>query len=239
MTTARTAALSRHSGLTVLLAGAVAVALAIGALMMAFPSQAAGTFLVRGDVVKFDKTNATAHVYFRHVNSAANNYAGEVHEINLKNAKFYKYDSKQRKIASTFGSTLDNTGYEVVVRGTFDDSNQFKGSWLVRNDNTVRVRGYVRGQNVANNYLEVELDTVQYQATHKSYKTKQFMKGDRVRVYYDEDSTKFISRGGSRMEEDQMANNDEKVTLEGIDVRNGGRFVADINSTITDDKWKF
>lgn len=239
MTTARTAALSRPSGLTVLLAGAVAAALAIGALVMAWPSQAAGTFLVRGDVIKYDKTNGTAHVYFRHVNSAAEHYAGEVHEINLKNAKFYKYDSKQRKVASTFGSTLDNTGYEVVVRGTFDDSDQFKASWLVRNDNAVRVRGYVRGQSVTNNYLEVELDTVQYQATKKGYKTKQFVKGDTVRVYYDEDSTKFISRDGNRMNEDEISNNDEKITLEGIDVRFGGRFVADVNSTITDGKWKF
>ena len=83
MTTASQAVLLRRSGLTVLLAGVVAlVALAVSSYFLALPSEAAGTFLIRGDVVKFDKTNGTVHVYFRHVNSAAEHFAGEVHEIN-------------------------------------------------------------------------------------------------------------------------------------------------------------
>lgn len=241
MATANQAALSRYSGLTALVAGGLValIALAIGAYVMALPSEAAGTFLIRGDVVKFDKTNSTVHVYFRHTNSAAEHFAGETHEINLKSAQLYKYDSKQRKVASTFGTTLDDTGYEVVARGTFDDSNQFKANWLVRNDNTVRLRGHVRGHSISNNYLEVDIDTVQYQATQKAYKATQFPKDTRVRIFYDDDSTKFISRDGNTMNEDEISNNDEMITFERIDVRYGGRFVADVSSTITDNKWKF
>jgi len=139
----------------------LALALLVVAALAAGQTQsadAATAFLIRGDVVKYDKSNGNVHVYFRHVNSAAEHFAGEIHEINTNGAAFYKYDSKQRKVRSTFGTTIDNNGIEVVVRGTFDDSNSFRAQWVVRNDTNVKLRGYVRGQSTANNYLDVELD---------------------------------------------------------------------------------
>lgn len=238
MTTATTAVFARRSGLTVLLAGMVALGtLAFSFYFLALPSQAATAFAIRGDVVKYDKTSGTVHVYFRHVNSAAEHFAGEVHEINVKNAKFYKYDAKQRKVAATFGTTLDNSGYEVAVSGTVDGSNAFKANWLVRNDHNARLRGYVRGHNTQSNYLTVEVDTAQYQATSKAYRGTSY-KDKTVRVYY-ADNTKFVSRDGKTMNEDEISNNDEKVTIENVQVRFGSRFEADVKSTITDGKWKF
>lgn len=238
MTTAKTAVLSREFGITGLLAGVVALmALVATSYFFALPSEAATNFLIRGDVVKYDKTSGTVHVYFRHVNSAAEHFAGEVHEINVKNSKFYTYDSKQRKTAATFGTTLDSSGYEVVVSGTVDGSNNFKANWLVRNDNTVRLRGYVRGQSTASNYLTVELDATQYQSTNKAYKKGVFA-DKTIRVYY-AGNTKFISRDGNTMNEDEVSNNDEKVTIENVQVRFGSRYEADAKSTITDNKWKF
>ena len=202
-------------------------------------SEAAGTFLIRGDVVQFDKANGNFQIYIRHANSVADGFRGERHQINANTAAFYKYDSKQRKIRSTFGTTVDNTGIEVVAMGTFDDSNRFKANWVVQNDNTVKIRGTVRGQSTSNNYLTVELDQVLFQATGKAYKSTIFTKGERVRVHYDEDSTKFRSRDGNAMNEDEFSNNDEKVTLENVEVKFGSRFEADVNATITDGKWLF
>ncbi len=219
-------------------AGIAAVTvLFIGSYLVTATSEAATSFLIRGDVIKYDKTNGTVHVYFRHVNSAAEHFAGEVHEINLNAAKFYTYNSKQVKVPATFGTTLDNSGYEVVVKGTVDDSNAFKANWLVRNDNNVRLRGYVRSHSTSNNYITVELDAVQYQATNKAYKGNVF-KDKTVRVYYG-NNTKFVSRDGNAMNEDEITNNDEKVTIDNVKVRFGSRFVGDAKSTITDGKWKF
>ncbi len=219
-------------------AGLIAVAL-VAFVVGTTPSTEAATFLIRGDVTRYDKTNGTVHVYIRHTNSAAEHFAGEVHEINVKNADFYKYDSKQRKVRSTFGTTLDNSGYEVVLRGSVDDSNSFKANWLVRNDSTVKLRGYVRGHDVANNYLTVELDTVQFQKTGKAYRATTFPATTSIRVYYDQDSTKFRSRDNNAMNEDEISNNDEKVTIDNIEVKYGSRFEADVKSTIRDGKWTF
>jgi len=216
--------------------GILGVAL-VTLLLMANMSSAATTFLIRGDVVKYDKANGTAHVYFRHTNSAAEHFAGEIHEINVKNSQFYRYDSKQIKIRSTFGDTLNDSGIEVVVRGTVDDSNAFKATWLVRNDHTVKLRGHVRGQSVSNNYLIVELDKILYEATGKEYRT--FSKGDTVRVYYDDDSTKFRSRDNNAMNEDEVSNNDEQVTITTAEVKYGSRIEADAATTIRDGRWTF
>lgn len=219
------------------LAGTAGVAL-IWAVATA-NSEAAGTFLIRGDVMQFDKANGNFQIYIRHANSVADSFRGERHEINANSATFYKYDSKQQKVRSTFGGTIDNTGYEVVVKGTVDDSNKFKATWVVRNDNTVKIRGTVRGQSISNNYLTVELDQVLFQATGKAYKPTIFTKGERVRVHYDEDSTKFKSRDGVNMNEDEFSNNDEKVTLDNVQIKFGSRFEANVDSTITDGKWLF
>ncbi len=239
MAKAKKPAFERPANPTMIALGLAAVAfLAVGFYFGPASTTAAGTFLVRGDVLRYDKGNGTVDVYFRHTNSAAEHFAGEVHEINVSNAKFYKYDSKQRKVVSTFGSTLDNAGYEVVVRGTFGSSNAFKANWLVRNDNTVRLRGKVQGQDTVNNFLTVELDTVQYQATKKVYKAKNFLKSKDIRVYY-ADNSKFRSRDNNTMQEDEMTNDNEKVTIDNVDVRYGSRFVAENKSTIRDGKWTF
>ena len=213
----------------------VAVALALTA---ATPTEA-GTFLIRGDVVKLDKPNGTVHVYIRHTNATASKFAGDIREINAKNATFYKYDEKQRKVRATYGSALDNLGYEVVMRGSVNSSDSFTANWVVRNDNRVRLRGTVRGHDKSNNILDIDIDTVQYQATNKTYKPKTFAKGERVRIQYNDERIKFVSRDGNVMNEDEVTNNDEKVTVENVDVRYGSRFVTDHTSVITDGKWKF
>lgn len=218
--------------------GIVAVALAAG-LIAATPSAEAAAFLIRGDVTKFDKANGTLHVYIRHANSAAEHFAGEVREINAKNAAFYKYDSKQKKVRSTFGGVIDNAGYEVVLKGTVNDSNTFTADWVVRNDNTVKLRGHVRGHSISNNYLDVELDKVLYQSTGKAYRATTFPAATRVRVYYNQDSTKFRSRDNNAMNEDEISNDDELVTIDNVQVRFGSRFEADVKSTIRDGKWLF
>lgn len=218
--------------------GILAVAL-VALLVVANMSTAASTFLIRGDVIKFDKANGTVHVYIRHTNSAAEKYGGEIREINAKTADFYKYDSKQNKVKSTFGSTIDDSGYEIVIRGTVDESDHFKAAWVVRNDHTVKLRGYLRGQSTSGNYLDIEIDKLVYEATGKAYKSTIFKAGDTVRVRYDDDSTKFVSRDGNAMNEDEFLNSDEKITVQNMEVKYGSRFEADAVATITDGKWLF
>lgn len=133
---------------------------------------------------------------------------------------------------------MDNTGYEVVVKGKFDASDVFKATQVTRNDNLVKLRGYVRGQSVANNTLDVEIDSMVYQATGKTYRSDTFKAGNKVLIYYGE-STKFLSREGNAMNEDEISNKDEKVTVEKAQVRFGSRVETDINSTIRDGKWLF
>lgn len=224
--------------LLVIAAGALSLA-AIGVLIKTTPSTEAATFLIRGDVTKFDKANGNFHLYIRHTNSAAEKYAGETHEIKAQNATFYTYDKNQKKVRSTFGTTIDNNNIEVVVRGTVDDSNQFKATWVVRNDNEVKMRGHVRGHDTSNNYLTVEIDKVLFQKTGKTYKSAVFEKGKSVRVYYDRERTKFKSRDGNTMNPDEISNNDEKITFDKLQVKKGSRLEGDINATITDGKWLF
>jgi cytochrome c-type biogenesis protein CcmE len=222
--------------------GAV-VLLALGSLYAWYvspESNAANTaFEIRGDVTKLDKGNGVFSMTIRHGGSTAEHYVGSTREINAGKAVFYKYDSKQKKVRTTFGGAIDNTGYEVVVKGTVDDSEVFKANSVTRNDNLVKLRGYVRGQSVSNNTLDIEIDSMVFQATGKAYRSKTFKKGGNVLVHYDEDSTKFKSRDGNAMDEDQVSNNDEKVTIDNIQVRYGSRLEADVKSTIQDGKWLF
>lgn len=220
------------------LLGVVAAVLVVGLATFAVSSRAANkAFVFRGDVTKFDKANGNVHMFVRV--STLEEYAGGTYEINAKNAVFYKYDAKQKKVRSTFGSTINNDGYEIVVKGTVDDSEAFKANTVVRNDTTVKLRGTLRGVNTANNYLDVEIDKIVFQSTGKAYRAGTFMLGNRVRVHYDADSTKFLSRDGNVMNEDEFSDNDEKITITNAEVKFGSRIVADGKSTIQDGKWLF
>lgn len=231
----------KHHHAAVAIGGIVLLALiGLYAWYVSPESSAANTaFVIRGDITKLDKGNGVFSMYIRHGGSTAEHYVGSTREINAGKAVFYKYDSKQKRIRTTFGGAIDNTGYEVVVKGTVDDSEVFKANSVVRNDNLVKLRGYVRGQSVANNTLDIEIDSIVFQATGKTYRSKTFKKGENVTVNYDEDSTKFKSRDGNDMKEDQISNKDEKITLDNIQVRSGSRLEADVKSTIRDGKWLF
>jgi hypothetical protein len=197
-------------------------------------------FLVRGDVVEIDKANKTSTVNSRHVGLGAageNDLAGKSVEMNINQAIYYKYDSKLNKVRTTLGSL--NVGDEVVVSGAKKSGGNYTVGWIVRNDHKVNLRGIVQGHDVSNGILEIDIDKLVRVATGKAYQPKIFVAGQRVKVYYDKDSTKFFSRAGKEMEPDQIANNNEKITVEGIDVRFGSRFVAGPEAKVTDDKYKF
>lgn len=222
-----------HSRIALYLSGAVIASALIGVLVAVHTSKADDryTFLVRGDVMNVDKANKNIKVYLRHVNSAAEHQAGETLEINVGSATFYKYDSKQRKVRTTFG-TLGN-GDEVVLRGR-GGGGTFDADWVVENDNLVKILGKVDSQDITNNFLKIELESITYQSTGKAYKTKSFAKSDIVRVYYDEDSAKFTSRDGKAMNEDEISNNNEKITLKNIKVKYGSRFEADAATPVSE-----
>lgn len=215
-----------------------ALLIAMVALNAGFSSAASTAFVIRGDVMQIDRANKNIKVYIRQTDSAAEQYLGSTREINVGQAVFYKYDAKQNKVRTTFGGAMDNTGYEVAVKGKFDASDVFKATEVTRNDNLVKLRGYVRGQSTANNTLDIEIDSMVYQATGKTYRPNTFKTGGRVLVYYGE-STKFYSREGNAMNEDEILNKDEKITIEKAQVRFGSRVETDVNSTIRDGRWLF
>lgn len=189
------------------------------------------TFVFRGDVMRLDTGNKNVYVYVRHANSAGEHDAGRTLEINTRSAKFYKYDSKQRKVSTTLGSLA--LGDEVVIRGT-GGGGTYDASWVVKNDTLVKILGKVDTHDVANNFLKIELDSVSYTSTGKAFKPATFQKSNIVRVYYDEDSVKFISRDGNAMNEDEIANNGEPITLKNIKVKYGSRFEADAASPVSE-----
>lgn len=196
------------------------------------------SFLIRGDIVNVNSAEKTIKVNARLTSSAGeNDLAGQTVEIQIKNALFYKYDNKLMKVRTTLGS-LD-VGQEVVVRGAKKTSGNYNASLIVKNYNTVKLRGTLQGQNVANATLEIDIDKLVRSADGKDYRPKSFAKGERVTVYYDADSTKFISRDGKSMNPDEVANNNEKITIEGIEVRYGSRFVAGPDAKVTDGRFKF
>lgn len=214
--------------------GAGVLAALVGAFfLVSSPSKAEEryTFLIRGDVMSVDKVNKNIKVYLRHVNSAAEHQAGQTLEINTKSATFYKYDSKQNKVRTTFGTLAG--GDEVVISGR-GGGGSFDASWVVENDNLVKILGKVDSHDVAGNFLKVELESVTFQSTGKVYKPKTFEKSNIVRVYYDEDSVKFISRDGNAMNEDEISNNNEKITLKNIKVKYGSRFEADAATPVSE-----
>lgn len=221
---------------------AVVVATAVGGLVILIWNQAYAddtyTFLIRGDVVQVDTAEKTMKINSRHTSSAGeNDLGGQTIEFQVKSALFYKYDKKMKKVRTTLGAF--DVGQEVVVKGAKKSGGNYNASIVIRNNNTVNLRGTLQGHDVANAILEIDIDKLIRVADSKDYRTKSFPKGDRVKVYYDKDSTKFISRDGKNMNPDEVANNNEKITVEGIDVRYGSRFVAGPDTKVTDGRFKF
>ena len=214
------------------LAAGIAVVALAGVLFVNQQSYADSryTFVVKGDVMRLDTANKNLYVYLRQVNSAAEHDEGQTLEINTRSAKFYKYDGKQKKVRASLGSI--SVGDEVVVRGT-GGSGTYDAMTVTKNDNLVKIRGTVDGQSITDNYLSVELDSVVYESTGKPYKPNSFTKSNIVRVYYDDDSIKFTSRDGNAMNEDEISNDNEKVTLRNIKVRYGSRFEADASQPVS------
>lgn len=220
--------------------GVVAVA-AVGALGHFWQSADAAdeyTFLIRGDVVEVDSAQKTMKVNSRITSSAGeNDFAGQTVEIQVGKAAFFKYDNKLRKVRATLGSF--DVGQEVVIKGAKKSGGNYNASWVVKNYHNVKLRGTLQGHNVDNGTLEIDIDKLVRTADGKAYRTATFPKGDRVTVYYDKDSTKFISRGGTSMNPDEVANNNEQITVEGLEVRYGSRFVAGPDAKVTDGRFKF
>ena len=215
------------------LAGGIAAVALVGVLFAGQQSYADSryTFIIKGDVMRLDTANKNVYIYFRQVNSAAEHDEGQIFEVNTRSAKFYKYDAKQKKVRTSLGSLA--IGDEVVVRGT-GGSGTYDAMTVTKNDHLVKIRGTVDGQSISNNYLSVELDSIVYESTGKPYKPKSFEKSNIVRVYYDEDSVKFTSRDGNAMNEDEISNNNEKVTLRNVKVRYGSRFEADASQPVSE-----
>ena len=196
------------------------------------------TFLIRGDVVAINTGEKTITVNSRHTSSAGeNDLGGQSVEIQVKGAAFYKYDNKLNKVRTTLGSF--DVGQEVVVKGAKKSEGHYNASWVVRNYHMVNIRGAVDSHDVANNFLKINLDKVVRVADKKAYRPSTFTTSDIITVYYDEDSTKFLSRDGNSMNEDEISNDGEQITVENAEVRYGSRFIAGPDAKITDGKYKF
>ena len=196
--------------------------------------------LIRGDVIEVDAKNKTVTVNSRHIglgNAGENDLAGKSVEFNVSQAVFYKYDKNVKKVRATLGSFTN--GDEVIVKGAKKAGGNFNASVITRNDNTVNLRGILQGHNVGDGTLEIDINKLIRASAGKLYRTNTFKVGDRITVYYDKDSTKFISRDGKEMNPDQVANNNEKITVHGIVVRFGSRFEAGPDAKVTDGRYKF
>ncbi len=196
--------------------------------------------LIRGDVVEVDAANKTITVNSRHIglgNAGENDLAGKSIEFNVKSAAFYKYDKNLKKVRTTLGAFTN--GDEIILSGAKKAGGNYNASVITRNDNMVNIRGILQGHNVANGTLEIDINKLVRAADGKNYRPTNFKVGDRVTVYYDKDSTKFISRDGKEMNPDEVANNNEKVTVHGINVRFGSRFEAGPDAKVTDGRYKF
>jgi len=195
-------------------------------------------FLVRGDIIDIDTARKTVTVNSRHTSSAGeNDLKGQDVEMNINQAIFYKYDNKLNKVRATMGAFAP--GDEVVISGVKKSEGNYTAAWMVRNDHKVNLRGILQGHDVEEGILEIDIDKLVRPGNGQPYQPKSFVKGQRVKVHYDKDSTKFVSRAGAHMEPDQVANNNEKITVEGIVVRFGSRFVAGPEAKVTDDKFTF
>lgn len=230
-----------NSSLTMKAALSAVAVIAFGWLALAWQQAQASdefTFLIRGDVVEIDASQKTMKINSRHTSSAGeNDFAGQTVEIQVGKTVFYKYNNKLVKVRTTLGSF--DVGQEVVIKGAKKSGGNYNASWVVKNYHTVNLRGTLQGHDVANAVLEIDVDKLVRVADGKDYRVKTFPKGDRVKVYYDKDSTKFISRDGNAMNPDEVANDNEKITVEGIDVRFGSRFVAGPDAKVTDGRFKF
>ena len=197
-------------------------------------------FLVRGDITEIDAPHKTITVTSRHIGlgkAGENDLAGEAVEMNINQAIFYKYDKNLAKVRTTLGAL--SVGDEVVVSGAKKSGGNYTVAWVVRNDNKVNLRGILQGHDVAEGILEIDINKLVRVANGQAYQPKSFVAGQRIKVHYDKDSTKFISRDGRAMNPDEVANDNEQITVQGLDVRFGSRFVAGPESTVTDGRWKF
>lgn len=196
------------------------------------------SFIVRGDVIQVDRKGNTITVYSRHTSAdATSDLSGQTVEFTMTGAKVYKYNDKMQKIRTTAGSL--NVGDEVVMRGNKRKAEHFNVSTITKNYHVVHLRGVIQGHDVSNARLEVDIDKMVRKADKASYRTGVFKKGERVNVYYDKDSTKFVNINGNEINPDEVANKNEKVTVEGLEVRYGSRLVAGPEAKVTDGKYTF
>lgn len=230
-----------NSPLAMKMALAAIAIVVFGSLTLAWRQASAAdeyTFLIRGDVVEVDTAHKTIKINSRHTSTAGENeLGGQTVEFSVSKAVYYKYNNKLVKVRATLGAF--NVGDEVVARGAKKSGGNFNISTLVLNYHKVNLRGTLQGHNVADGILEIDIDKMVRPADGKDYRIKTFPKGQRVKVYYDKDSTKFISRDGREMNTDEVANNNERITVEGIDVRFGSRLIAGPDAKVTDGRFKF
>ena len=218
--------------------GAAAVALLAGIWHVAAAADQY-VFLVRGDITDIDAAHKTVTVNSRYVglgNAGENDLAGKAVEMSVSKAIYFKYNATGTKVRTTLGSF--NVGDEVVVRGAKKDGGNFNVSVMTLNDNKVNLRGILQGQDVDAKYLEIDINKMVTASNGKIYKPSTFKVGDRVRVYYG-NGTKFYSRDGKEMNPDEVSNDNEQITVKGINVRFGSRLEAGPDATVTDGRYKF
>lgn len=195
-------------------------------------------FVIRGDVLEVDRAGNTVRVYSRFTSAdAKDELAGSVVEFNVAGAKIYKYNEKLKKGRVTLGAL--KVGDEVVMEGNKRSSTRFNVSKITKNYHTVNLTGILQGHDVANATFEIDIEKLQRKADNKPYRTTTFPKGERLIVYYDNDSTKILSQGGSEINPDEIANSNEKITVSGITVQYGSRFVAGPDASVRDGKYLF
>jgi hypothetical protein len=196
-------------------------------------------FLVRGDITDIDSAQKTITVNSRYVglgNAGENDLAGNSVEMSVSKALFFKYNAKGTKVRTTLGSF--NVGDEVVVKGAKKSGGNYNASVVTLNDNKVNLRGVLQGHDVGNKILEIDINKIVTASNGKMYRPASFKVGERVNVYYG-NSTKFFSRDGVEINPDEVANDNEQVTVTGLDVRFGSRLVAGPDAKVTDGRYKF
>lgn len=194
-------------------------------------------FWARGDVMQVDKANNNIKVYCRHNSSSGeHDLAGQTVEFNIKDAVYYKYDSKLRKVRTTFGSLA--VGDEVVLNGAKKNGSTYTVSKVTKNYHTVKLRGTVEGHDKTNRILTVQVDSILRVADKKAYRASEFVSGTDIKVYYGS-GTKILNISGNAINADEIANNREKVTIENVRVEFGSHFNAGPEAKITDGKYTF
>jgi hypothetical protein len=195
------------------------------------------SFVARGDVKQIDKAANNFKVYARHTTSSGeHDIAGKIVEYNFEGAKFYKYDSKLKKMRTTLGSIA--VGDEVVLKGTKKDGDKFVVTEVTKNEHTVKLKGKLQAHNASNKTLTIELEKIVRPGTGGFYKSAMFTAGTDIKVYYGS-GTKVYNVNGGEINVDEIANNREKITVENAVVRYGSRVEANADSKVIDGKHSF